>query len=47
MIGRSVKELLKPDNGILFSEKRISQRALAAKNGFQEKGNILQLKSIK
>ena len=30
-IDRSVKELSKPDDGISFSEKRISQRALAAK----------------
>ena len=30
---QSVKELSKPDDGISFSEKRISQRALAAKNG--------------
>ena len=28
---RSVKELSKPDDEISFSEKRISQRALAAK----------------
>ena len=27
-INRSVKELLQPDDGISFSEKRISQRAL-------------------
>ena len=30
-IDRSVKELSKPDDGISFSEKRISQTALAAK----------------
>ena len=30
-IDRSVKELSKPDDGISFSEKRISQRTLAAK----------------
>ena len=30
-IDRSVKELSKPDDGISFSEERISQRALAAK----------------
>ena len=30
-IDRSVKELLKPDDGISLSEERISQRALAAK----------------
>ena len=32
-IDMSVKELLKPDDGISFSEKRMSQRALASKNG--------------
>ena len=32
-IDRSVKELSKPDDGISFSGKRISQRALAANNG--------------
>ena len=31
VIDRSVKELLQPDDGISFSEKRISQRALTAK----------------
>ena len=30
-IDRSVKELSQPDDGISFSEKQISQRALAAK----------------
>ena len=33
LLDMSVKELSKPDDGISFSEKRISQRALAAKIG--------------